>query len=158
MATLGVHMGFTFSQGGIDFLLFNVLNPNSQKWWLVLVLGPIYAGIYYVVFRAVIRGLDLKTPGREDGGGGGAGSAAAARPAGAAATAGAGQVRQAALVRGLRRPRQHERARRLHHPAAGGGEGPGQGGPEARSRRWARPAWWWSATACRRSSARCPRT
>ena len=66
MASLGAHMGFTFSQGGIDFIVFNVLNPFSQKWWLVLVLGPIYAGVYYVTFTAAIRGLHLKTPGRED--------------------------------------------------------------------------------------------
>jgi len=63
--TLGMHMGFTFSQGGIDFLLFNVLNKFSQRWWLVLVLGPVYAGIYYAVFRVAIEWLDLKTPGRE---------------------------------------------------------------------------------------------
>ena len=40
-----------------------MLNPNSQKWWLVLILGPVYAVIYYVVFRASIRMFDLKTPG-----------------------------------------------------------------------------------------------
>jgi PTS system glucose-specific IIC component len=67
MASLGAHMGFTFSQGGIDFVVFNVLNPFSQKWWLVLVLGPAYAGLYYVSFTAAIRWLHLKTPGREDG-------------------------------------------------------------------------------------------
>lgn len=66
MGTLGAHMGFTFSQGGIDFVVFNVINPNSQKWWLVLILGPIYAVIYYTVFRAAIKWLNLKTPGRED--------------------------------------------------------------------------------------------
>lgn len=66
MASLGAHMGFTFSQGGIDFLVFNVLNPFSQRWWLVLVLGPVYAGVYYTAFRAAIRWLDLRTPGRED--------------------------------------------------------------------------------------------
>jgi glucose PTS system EIICB or EIICBA component len=66
MATLGAHMGFTFSQGGIDFVVFNVLNPFSQKWWLVLVFGPIYAGLYYVTFRGAIRWLNLKTPGREE--------------------------------------------------------------------------------------------
>jgi len=66
MASLGAHMGFTFSQGGIDFVVFNVLNPNSQKWWLVLVLGPVYAGLYYASFTAAIRWLHLKTPGRED--------------------------------------------------------------------------------------------
>src|SRR5438874_1143340 len=65
-STLGMHMGFTFSQGGIDFLVFNVLGRFAQKWWLVLILGPIYAVIYYVVFRAAIRWLDLKTPGREE--------------------------------------------------------------------------------------------
>ena len=66
MATLGAHLGFTFSQGGIDFVLYNMLSPFSQKWWLVLVLGPLYAVIYYTVFSAAIRWLDLKTPGRED--------------------------------------------------------------------------------------------
>ncbi len=78
MSSLDAHMGFTFSQGGIDFVLFNVLNPFSQKWWLVLVLGPIYAGIYYVTFRTAIQWLRLKTPGREEN--------AAAAVAGAAAS------------------------------------------------------------------------
>ena len=59
-------MGFTFSQGGIDFVMFNVFGATAQKWWLVLILGPVYAVIYYVVFRASIRMFDLKTPGRED--------------------------------------------------------------------------------------------
>jgi PTS system glucose-specific IIC component len=63
--TLGMHMGFTFSQGGIDFLMFNALGKFSQRWWLVLVLGPIYAAIYYTVFRVAIERLDLKTPGRD---------------------------------------------------------------------------------------------
>src|SRR5690349_2138769 len=65
MNTLGAHMGFTFSQGFIDFVVFNVFGTNSQKWWLVLILGPVYAVIYYVVFRTAIRAFDLKTPGRE---------------------------------------------------------------------------------------------
>jgi PTS system glucose-specific IIC component len=65
MNSLGAHMGFTFSQGGIDFVVFNVFGNNAQKWWLVLILGPVYAAIYYVVFRTSIRVFDLKTPGRE---------------------------------------------------------------------------------------------
>ncbi|MCQ4323056.1 PTS glucose transporter subunit IIBC [Stutzerimonas stutzeri] len=65
MNSLEAHMGFTFSQGGIDFVMFNVLGGNAQRWWLVLILGPVYAVIYYVVFRASIRMFDLKTPGRE---------------------------------------------------------------------------------------------
>lgn len=67
MASLGAHMGFTFSQGAIDFVLFNVLNPHSQKWWLVLLLGPVYAGLYFATFTAAIRWWSLKTPGREEG-------------------------------------------------------------------------------------------
>ncbi|TLY56339.1 MAG: PTS glucose transporter subunit IIBC [Gammaproteobacteria bacterium] len=64
--TLGMHMGFTFSQGGIDFLVFNAFGKFAQQWWLVLILGPVYALIYYVVFRLAIGWLDLKTPGREE--------------------------------------------------------------------------------------------
>jgi PTS system glucose-specific IIC component len=64
--TLHIRLGFTFSQGGIDFLLFNVLGKNAQNWWMTLVLGPIYAAIYYAVFRAYILAFNAKTPGRED--------------------------------------------------------------------------------------------
>jgi glucose PTS system EIICB or EIICBA component len=64
--TLGMHMGFTFSQGGIDFLMFNALGRFAQKWWLVLLAGPAYGLLYYGVFRWVIQRFDLKTPGRED--------------------------------------------------------------------------------------------
>ncbi|XZG70495.1 PTS glucose transporter subunit IIBC [Chitinibacteraceae bacterium HSL-7] len=63
--SLDMHMGFTFSQGGIDFLLFNAFGKYAQNWWLVLILGPIYAAIYYSVFRLMITRLNLKTPGRE---------------------------------------------------------------------------------------------
>jgi PTS system glucose-specific IIC component len=33
---------------------------------LMIAVGLVYAAIYYVVFRAVIKAMDLKTPGRED--------------------------------------------------------------------------------------------
>jgi len=64
--TLGMHMGFTFSQGGIDFVMFNVLGHLAQRWWLVLVLGPAYGVLYYGVFRWAIQFFQLRTPGRED--------------------------------------------------------------------------------------------
>ena len=88
--TLGMHMGFTFSQGGIDFLVFNVFGKFAQQWWLVLVLGPVYAVIYYVVFRLAIGWLDLKTPGREEAVAAAPGMAPAGSmvPAGSAALAG----------------------------------------------------------------------
>ncbi len=60
--SLGGRMGFTFSQGLIDFVLFNSL---GTKPWLVLAFGPLFAAIYYFVFRFVIKTFDLKTPGRE---------------------------------------------------------------------------------------------
>src|SRR5450631_240098 len=47
--SFGMHMGFTFSQGGIDFVVFNVLGMLSQNWWHMFVLGPIYAAVYYSV-------------------------------------------------------------------------------------------------------------
>ena len=61
-----VRMGFTFSQGGIDFLLFNVLGKNAHNWWVILLLGPLWAALYYMVFRAYIIWFNAKTPGRED--------------------------------------------------------------------------------------------
>ncbi|CAH2598730.1 glucose-specific PTS enzyme IIBC component [Rhodovastum atsumiense] len=63
--SLDMHMGFTFSQGGIDFLLFNVFGKTAHNWWITLVAGPIYAGIYFVLFRTMILRFDFKTPGRE---------------------------------------------------------------------------------------------
>ncbi|SPB13749.1 PTS system N-acetylglucosamine-specific transporter subunit IIBC [Caballeronia novacaledonica] len=64
--TLNMHMGFTFSQGGIDFLMFNLIGNKATHAWYVFILGPIYAAIYYCVFRFVITRFNMKTPGRED--------------------------------------------------------------------------------------------
>ncbi len=66
---LGGRMGFTFSQGFIDFILFNRLgNWNGQPGvWKIIVGGGIAVfAVYYFVFRFAIRSLDLKTPGREE--------------------------------------------------------------------------------------------
>jgi PTS system glucose-specific IIC component len=64
--TFDMHMGFTFSQGAIDFLMFNLIGNKATHAWYVFILGPIYAAIYYCVFRFVITRFNLKTPGRED--------------------------------------------------------------------------------------------
>jgi PTS system glucose-specific IIC component len=61
--TLGFVHGTSFSHGLIDFV---VLSGNAQKMVLMFACGIAYAAIYYVVFRTVIKALDLKTPGRED--------------------------------------------------------------------------------------------
>ncbi|WP_434355398.1 PTS glucose transporter subunit IIBC [Parasalinivibrio latis] len=59
----GIVHGHTFSNGFIDFV---VQSPNAKHMGLLVVLGLVYAVIYYVVFRIVIKAMDLKTPGRED--------------------------------------------------------------------------------------------
>ncbi|MDQ0219882.1 PTS sugar transporter [Peribacillus cavernae] len=62
-SALGIRDGFTFSAGGIDYLLnFNI----AEKPWLLLLVGVIYGIIYFIVFYSLIKMLKLKTPGRED--------------------------------------------------------------------------------------------
>ncbi|CAL9534101.1 PTS sugar transporter subunit IIA [Streptomyces althioticus] len=59
---LGVHAGFTFSAGFIDY----ALNWNlATKPWLIIPIGLVFAVIYYVLFRFAIAKFDLPTPGRE---------------------------------------------------------------------------------------------
>ncbi|MEV4946089.1 PTS transporter subunit EIIC [Streptomyces sp. NPDC053755] len=59
---LGVHAGFTFSAGFIDYLL----NWNlATKPWLIIPIGLVFAVIYYVLFRFAITKFNLTTPGRE---------------------------------------------------------------------------------------------
>jgi PTS system glucose-specific IIC component len=63
---LGGRMGFTFSQGAIDFLLFSGL-PNAQKVWLIPVLGLlVFAPLYYLIFRFGVKYFNFQTPGREE--------------------------------------------------------------------------------------------
>lgn len=65
MQILNVKIGLTFSGGLIDFILFGVI-PNRTNWLWVIIVGCIFAIIYYFGFRYIIRKLDLKTPGREE--------------------------------------------------------------------------------------------
>ncbi|MEU6090599.1 PTS transporter subunit EIIC [Streptomyces sp. NPDC047085] len=59
---LGVHAGFTFSAGVIDY----GLNWNlATKPWLIIPIGLVFGAIYYVVFRFAIIKFNLPTPGRE---------------------------------------------------------------------------------------------
>ncbi|MFF8813464.1 PTS transporter subunit EIIC [Streptomyces pactum] len=59
---LGVHDGFSFSAGLIDYLINWGL---ATKPWLIIPVGLCFAAVYYVVFRTVILRFDLPTPGRE---------------------------------------------------------------------------------------------
>lgn len=60
---LGIKHGMTFSHGLIDYI---VLFPKSSHGFILLILGPIWAALYYGIFRWVITQFNLKTPGRED--------------------------------------------------------------------------------------------
>ncbi|MGW2256952.1 PTS transporter subunit EIIC [Streptomyces sp. NPDC001780] len=59
---LGVHAGFSFSAGLIDY----VVNWHlDTKPWLIIPIGLCFAVVYYVVFRFAILLFDIPTPGRE---------------------------------------------------------------------------------------------
>jgi PTS system glucose-specific IIC component len=60
---IGLKHGMTFSHGMIDFIL---LYPKSTNGWWLLVIGPVWAAMYYGVFSLLTRKLNLKTPGREE--------------------------------------------------------------------------------------------
>ena len=59
---LGIRHSTTFSHGLIDYV---VLFPNSERGLWFLWLGPLWALMYFGLFRTLISRMDLKTPGRE---------------------------------------------------------------------------------------------
>jgi glucose PTS system EIICB or EIICBA component len=63
MYLLGGRLGYTFSHGAIDYGLFYA---NDIKPWLVLLIGPIYFVLYFLVFTFLIRAFKMRTPGREE--------------------------------------------------------------------------------------------
>lgn len=64
-ALLPVRLGFNFSAGLVDYVL-SFKAPMALNPLMMLPIGVIYGGVYYVVFRFVITKFNLKTPGRED--------------------------------------------------------------------------------------------
>lgn len=55
--------GFAFSAGAVDFALsLNV--PIANQPWMLMAQGVVVGIIYYVVFTAMIKGLNIATPGR----------------------------------------------------------------------------------------------
>ncbi|MCS0634664.1 PTS transporter subunit EIIC [Streptomyces sp. LP05-1] len=59
---LGVHAGFSFSGGLIDYVVNWHLDTRP---WLIIPIGLCFAVVYYTLFRLLITRLDLPTPGRE---------------------------------------------------------------------------------------------
>nr|BBH92329.1 pts system, N-acetylglucosamine-specific iibc component [Thermogemmatispora argillosa] len=60
---LGIHIGFTFSAGLIDYLI-NFSKANTTHPLLLLPIGLLYAVIYYFIFSFCIKRFNLATPGR----------------------------------------------------------------------------------------------
>ncbi|MFI5660717.1 PTS transporter subunit EIIC [Streptomyces sp. NPDC051684] len=59
---LGVHAGFNFSAGFIDY----ALNwTHATKPWMIIPIGLVFAVLYYATFRFAIIKFNLTTPGRE---------------------------------------------------------------------------------------------
>lgn len=66
MHMLNVGVGMTFSGGLIDLTLFGILQGNEKTNWVnIIIVGIIYAVVYYFVFWFMIKKLKYKTPGRE---------------------------------------------------------------------------------------------
>ena len=68
MDILNVFIGMTFSGGLIDFTLFGILPAGAgvpTNWIRAILVGAVYAVVYYFLFKTLILKLNLKTPGRE---------------------------------------------------------------------------------------------
>lgn len=69
MDIFNVFIGMTFSGGLIDFALFGLLPAGAgvpTKWFMVILIGLIYAVVYYFLFLFIIKKFNLKTPGRDE--------------------------------------------------------------------------------------------
>ena len=65
---LNITVGLTFSGGLIDLFLFGILQGNSKTGWLMIIpVGIVFFLVYYAVFSFLIKKLNYKTPGREEG-------------------------------------------------------------------------------------------
>src|SRR2546425_2943863 len=60
---LGIRIGFGFSAGFIDYVL-NFSKSNTSNPLLIIVVGLVYAVLYYFIFSFFITRFDLGTPGR----------------------------------------------------------------------------------------------
>ncbi len=61
---LDIHLGFSFSAGLIDFLLYGTA-PAAKNIPLLIIMGIGFFLVYYFLFRFVIKRWNMRTPGRE---------------------------------------------------------------------------------------------
>ncbi|MBS5950971.1 MAG: PTS transporter subunit EIIC [Clostridium sp.] len=69
MDILNVFIGMTFSGGLIDFTLFGLLPAGAgvpTNWIRLILVGIVYAVVYYFLFLFLIKKFNLKTPGRDE--------------------------------------------------------------------------------------------
>ena len=69
MGVLNVFIGMTFSGGLIDFTLFGLLPSGAgvpTHWVRLILVGIVYAVVYYFLFLFLIKKFNLKTPGRDE--------------------------------------------------------------------------------------------
>ncbi|AOR24718.1 PTS transporter subunit EIIC [Clostridium taeniosporum] len=69
MDIFSVFIGMTFSGGFIDFSLFGLLPAGAgvpTRWFILILVGLVYAVVYYLLFTFMIKKFNLKTPGRDE--------------------------------------------------------------------------------------------
>lgn len=64
VALSGFRAGFAFS-GGVTDLIFSASLPAAQNTWLILPFGAAAFVLFYLIFRVLIKQLNIGTPGRE---------------------------------------------------------------------------------------------
>lgn len=62
---LDIHLGFSFSAGLIDLLLYGTA-PSAKNIPLLLIMGAVFFALYYFMFRFAIVKWNMRTPGRQD--------------------------------------------------------------------------------------------
>ncbi|MCL1800337.1 MAG: glucose PTS transporter subunit IIA [Promicromonosporaceae bacterium] len=62
---LNIHLGFSFSAGLIDLILWGTA-PAAHNILLLVIQGLVFAALYYLLFRFAIKRWNLRTPGREE--------------------------------------------------------------------------------------------
>ena len=61
---LDIHLGFSFSAGLIDLILWQGA-PAAKNIWLLIGMGVVFFVVYYLLFRFAITKWNMRTPGRE---------------------------------------------------------------------------------------------
>src|SRR4029079_6713616 len=61
---LDIHLGFSFSAGLIDLLLYGTA-PAAKNIPLLIGMGVVFFVVYYVLFRFAITKWNLRPPGRD---------------------------------------------------------------------------------------------